>query len=73
MPPHYGVLPDVVAKGRLHILVGFHDHDTTMLGATANIGMYLGANGVSAGGNHYLANVIAGQQNVANPTYAAAN
>lgn len=44
-----------------------------MLGATANLGMYLGASGVSAGGNHYLANVIAGQQNAALPSYAAAS
>jgi hypothetical protein len=53
-------MTDVILKSRMHVLVGFHDHDTTMLGGVSNLSMNLGASGVSAGAVHYAANVICG-------------
>lgn len=55
----------------MHILVGFKDHDTTILTATTNITMNLGINGITAGSTFYFPNVLAAQEATATPTAAA--
>lgn len=67
----YSVINDCIKQSRLHILVGFKDHDTTILTATTNLTMNLGANGVTAGSTFYFPNVLAAQEATHTPTNAA--